>query len=148
MSLHEAEKRRSGQDDATNRDPDRSGPDDAADDGPARPTGVPLVAALGFLSGLTDLLTAVAFTLDALLLLAVPIGAIGAAKWWAAVELVLFRAHGLGLSVLFFGFGAAVSAAELLFAVGTGGGLRAPIGGLALDVAVVGYLFAVADAFD
>lgn len=148
MSLHEAEKRRSRRDDATNRDPDGSGSDDAADDAPARPIGVPLVAALAFLSGLTDLLTAVVFTLDALLLLAVPIGAVGAAKWWAAAELVRFRAHGLGLAVLFFGFGAAVSAAELLFAVGTGGGLRPPIAGLALDVAVVGYLLAVADAFE
>lgn len=50
--------------------------------------------------------------------------------------------------MLFFGFGATVSAAELVFAVGSGGNVWPSIGALALDIAVIGYLFAVADAFD
>ncbi|WP_434522663.1 hypothetical protein [Halorubrum sp. AS12] len=49
---------------------------------------------------------------------------------------------------MFFGFGTTVSAAELVFAVGSGGDIWPPIGALALDTVVIGYLFAVADAFD
>lgn len=144
MSLHEAEKRRSGREDSTD---DADGSDGDAD-GADRPAGVLVVAALAFGSGLTDLFAGVAFAAGALAVLGVPIAALGAAKCWAAVGLSRLRARGLGFSLLFFGFGAAASAGELLFAVGSDGDVWPPIGALALDLVVIGYLLTVADAFE
>ena len=145
MSLHEAEKRRSNRDEVTTDDADC--PDDEADE-TDRPTGVLLVAALAFFSGLTDLLAGATLAAGALAVIGLPVAALGAAKCWAAVGLYRVRARGLGFTLLFFGFGAAVSAGELLFAVGSGGDLPPPLGALALDLAVIGYLITVADAFE
>ena len=140
MSLHEAERRRDRR--------SSSSDDDRSDGETDRRLGVTLVVALALISGLADLVGGLALVASPLFLIGVPVAAIGAVKCWAALGLRRRSPRALGLTFLFFGVGAMVSTGELLFALRGGGGLVAPAAALALDLAVVGYLFVLVDEFD